>query len=267
MSDERVTDYGAGEYTPTNGGKNPPRKISFDDFEIQGESPEQTEKRNPVIPRIKGLKDDLLGGGKRLTSKLFGAANDAAPPAYEENPIGDEFYVQPAPADVPYFSDEELSNVRVRKIPKPQTPPTHHEEIPKVIAKEQEEIVLEDEVISDTLFASIEEEQYEPDELKELIIEEEIEESIPEVAEDLVAQEIAASKILPEERYDPAIKVYLDTLRGFAAAPRRASEVRDPRKDFVLLLSELLDLVREQVDSLSALFFWTPFDGTGIGRR
>lgn len=253
MSDERVTDYGAGDFTPNNGGKNPPRKISFDDFEIHGEMPEQTEKRNPVIPRIKGLKDDLLGGGKRLTSKIFRAANDAAPQAYQDNPIGEEFYVQPVPADVPYFSDEELSNVRVRKISKPQTLPPSLDEVEQKPLEEHQETIPEMESKTDDLFASIEEEQYEPEEITELIIEEEI-----EVAEPVTTpQETPLPRELPEERYDPAIKVYLDTLRGFAATPRRASEVRDPRKDFVLLLSEILDLIREQVDSLSALFFWT----------
>lgn len=257
MSDERGTGYSSGEYTPSEGGKNSPRKISFDDFEIHGESPDRIEKKNPVIPRIKGLKDDLLGGGKRLSSKIFGSANDGATRREEEN-VEEDIYMQTPPADVPYFSDEELSNVRVRKIPKPQTPPPiYHEQHPKEVVEELEVVATKEETISDTLFASIDEEQYEPDELTELIIEEEIEESIQEIPDTIFTQQVSLPKTLPEERYDPAIKVYLDTLRGFAAAPRRASEVRDPRKDFVLLLSEILDLIREQVDSLSVLFFWT----------
>ena len=110
MSDERGTGSGHGEYTPNLGGKNPPRKISFDDFEIQGETPERIEKKNPVIPRIKGLKDDLLGGGKRLSSKIFGSANDGAS-RREEDSVEEDVYIHTPPADVPYFSDEELSNV------------------------------------------------------------------------------------------------------------------------------------------------------------
>lgn len=247
MSDEQITGGESGRYSPADGAKNPPRKISFDDFEIHGETPDKVEKKNPVIPRIKGLKDDLLGGGKRLSSKLFGQANDGAPPR-QQNMVDDEFFEQPAPEDLPYFSSEELSNVRIRKIPKPQTPPVEH--IHPVV--QELEPAQELDTKSDELFASIEEEQYEPEEIEELLIEEEIEESLP-----LSSNEVSPPKKLPEERYDPTIKVYLDTLRGFAATPRRASEVRDPRKDFVLLLSEILDLIREQVDSLSVLFFWT----------
>jgi diguanylate cyclase (GGDEF)-like protein len=248
MSDEQITGGESGRYSPSDGGKNPPRKISFDDFEIHGETPDKVEKKNPVIPRIKGLKDDLLGGGKRLSSKLFGQANDGAP-SRQQNMVEDEFFEQPAPEDLPYFSSEELSNVRIRKIPKPQTPPIEQTHL---VAEDPIESVEEMESMSNELFASIEEEQYEPEEIVELIAEEEIEEATP-----VISEETSLPRELAEERYDPAIKVYLDTLRGFAAAPRRASEVRDPRKDFVLLLSEILDLIREQVDSLSVLFFWT----------
>ncbi|HEY6172078.1 MAG TPA: GAF domain-containing protein [Candidatus Kapabacteria bacterium] len=247
MSDEQITGGESGRYSPNDGGKNPPRKVSFDDFEIHGESTEKAEKKN-VIPRIKGLKDDLLGGGKRLSSKIFRQSNDGAS-TRQQDMVEDDFFEQPAPEDLPYFSSEELSNVRIRKIPKPQSTPIEQIHPP---AEDPVESVEEIESKSDELFASIEEEQYEPEEIEELLIEEEIEEVTP-----VTFEEATLPRELAEERYDPAIKVYLDTLRGFAAAPRRASEVRDPRKDFVLLLSEILDLIREQVDSLSVLFFWT----------
>jgi diguanylate cyclase (GGDEF)-like protein len=248
MTDDSVTGFTSPEHDPDSSGKGMVRKVSFDDFEIHGESAPQQDKKNFSIPRIKGLKDDLLGGGRRLSSKLFGSANDGAVMRTEENRESD-FFDEPSPADIPYFSEEELSNVRVRKIPRPQPPPANELELEAPI-EAVESVPIE--AVSDELYASIEEEQYEPEEIEELIAEEQIEEAPVELIE--AAPEV---KPLVQERFDPAIKVYLDTLRGFAAAPRRASDVRDPRKDFVHLLSEILDLLREQVDSLSALFFWT----------
>src|SRR5688572_7067072 len=173
MGDEQITGGESGRYSSADGGKNPPRKISFDDFEIHGEVPDKVEKKNPVIPRIKGLKDDLLGGGKRLSSKIFRQGNDGAS-TRQQDLVEDEFFEQPAPEDLPYFSSEELSNVRIRKIPKPQTPPV---EQTQPVVQDPVESAEKMESKSDELFASIEEEQYEPEEIVELIIEEEIEES------------------------------------------------------------------------------------------
>lgn len=254
MSDERGTGYSFGDSAHNESGNTTPRKLTFDDFENSYETDEPIKKKNPVIPRIKGLKDDLLGGGRRLSSKIFGQANDGHSKR-DESHFDEDQYQQTPPEDLPYFSSEELSNVRVRKIPKVQEPPAtiqedqeHQEE-----TQQPQEPLQEIETQSAELFSTIEEEQYSPEELSELIVEEDIEEVVSFVSN----QEIQNEKPLPQERFDPAIRVYLDTLRGFAASPRRASEVRDPRKDFVMLLSEILDLVREQVDSLSVLFFWS----------
>ncbi|HET6512929.1 MAG TPA: hypothetical protein VFH43_12095, partial [Candidatus Kapabacteria bacterium] len=65
-----------------------------------------------------------------------------------------------------------------------------------------------------------------------------------------------ASPFKDEPTIDPALKSYLDVLSGFDSFPRRASEPRDPRADFVTLLAEQLDILREQVGAMSALFFW-----------
>ncbi|HET6513136.1 MAG TPA: GAF domain-containing protein, partial [Candidatus Kapabacteria bacterium] len=59
-----------------------------------------------------------------------------------------------------------------------------------------------------------------------------------------------------EPSIDPALKSFLDVLSGVDSFPRRASEPRDPRADFVTLLAEQLDILREQVGAMSALFFW-----------
>src|SRR5439155_21769080 len=49
---------------------------------------------------------------------------------------------------------------------------------------------------------------------------------------------------------------FLDVLRSFDSHPRRAFEPRDPRADFVVLLGELLDILRDELDATSAMFFW-----------
>ncbi len=65
-----------------------------------------------------------------------------------------------------------------------------------------------------------------------------------------------ASQISDTPQIDAALNVYLDQLREFDTFPKRASEPRDPRTDFVQLLSEQLDILREQLSAMSALFFW-----------
>jgi diguanylate cyclase (GGDEF)-like protein len=62
--------------------------------------------------------------------------------------------------------------------------------------------------------------------------------------------------VLLEPRIEPSLKAFLDSLRAFDSYPRRAHEHRDPRADFVVLLGELLDILREQVEATSAMFFW-----------
>jgi diguanylate cyclase (GGDEF)-like protein len=71
-----------------------------------------------------------------------------------------------------------------------------------------------------------------------------------------VAAPVYESPFKDEPSIDPALKSYLDVLSGFDSFPRRASEPRDPRADFVTLLAEQLDILREQVGAMSALFFW-----------
>lgn len=66
----------------------------------------------------------------------------------------------------------------------------------------------------------------------------------------------ATSWVQDEPQIDAALKGYLDVLAGFDSFPRRAHEPRDPRADFVTLLAEQLDILREQTGAMSALFFW-----------
>jgi diguanylate cyclase (GGDEF)-like protein len=66
-----------------------------------------------------------------------------------------------------------------------------------------------------------------------------------------------AFEALPlDARLEPTLMAYLDALRAFDSFPRRANELRDPRADFVALLAELLDILREELAASSAMFFW-----------
>ncbi len=278
MNDDFGKDYGSSE-VPQRGAVPSSRKISFDDFEIERQKSEDEEKRSKLgIPRIKGIKDDLLGAPRKLSSKLFGnVADDGA--VARENVVEPKRYesVESAPAELPYFSNEELQLVRVRKIPKSSTPKPVVEEAAQSQIQHVKPSPTQPQVdLVDGRIAELESSYAEIEETDGMILEEELiaaieqAESIDDTEfdydeQDAEEEEEPVSEIatpiqnvaLAEPELDPALRVYLDTLRGYAAKPRRASDVRDPRKDFVLMLSELLDLLREQVGAMSALFFWT----------
>src|SRR5947209_4030671 len=96
-------------------GPRPVRRITFDDFEIEGDALSEEQESRPgflknAIPRIRSMKDDLLGGSTKLSSKIFGGKTDTTP--FEEPTLPID------PLSAPYFSDEERSLIRVKKIPK-----------------------------------------------------------------------------------------------------------------------------------------------------
>jgi len=55
----------------------PVRRITFDDFEIERGIEEENASRpgflKNAIPRIRSMKDDLLGGSGKLSTKILGA--------------------------------------------------------------------------------------------------------------------------------------------------------------------------------------------------
>ena len=114
-------------------------------------------------------------------------------------------------------------------------------------SEEEEELALE--AVEEIRVASIASSSREEEEQVEL------EESIQEILqEEEMAYEVPDVPLEP--RIEPSLKAYLDALRSFDSYPRRAHEPRDPRADFVVLLGELLDILREQVEATSAMFFW-----------
>jgi diguanylate cyclase (GGDEF)-like protein len=243
------------------------RRIVFDDFEIERRKHEEDEDaRRSAVPRIKAIKDDLLGGGKRISSKLFkGPANDGASPLPEGSMEPPEpIYSSLDNPDTTYFTEEELSMVRVRKLPKPEPPSEKYEEEP---AQSEAPVLIQAQTpIAPTtpeppMVVAPEEAVDTPSEQFEALIEEPLftaKQEEASIIEEAVEPKETPRQFTPEgeAEFDPSLKVFLDALRGFAKLPRRAGELRDPRKDFVLLLSELLDLVREHVGAQSALFFW-----------
>jgi diguanylate cyclase (GGDEF)-like protein len=270
MNDERDVHQ---DPKPTGGS---PKRITFDDFEIErtaGDSADLDKGSflKNAIPRIRNFSGDLLGGKKSKQSPP--PEPDYSPSQHNWEPIPQ----QPDPLAAPYFSDEEQSLIRVRKLPK-QAQQAIQEETPKAarieeplighsIVIEEEEIfveepkasiptqtVEEEEIIEDEIY---EEDDFIEEEEEPLAVSEEAE-IAEQIIEQITAEEPVAAPAIAEfdMPIDPSMKVYLDALRRFESTPRRAGDVRDPRKDFVLLLSELLDLLRDHTLAQSALFFW-----------
>ena len=242
----------------------PVRRITFDDFEIERRAAEEEQNAahpgflKNAIPRIRSMKDDLLGGPAK---KIFGGKSETSHHANDHS-----YQEAPSPVDplsAPYFSDEERSLIRVKKIPKkdesfPEMPEPVAAGLPFEESLSEEEMIEEMEDEAETLYSEAtgdSDHSVYLDEESAIIIEavlpsdEEEEIAIEEMAEEI-------REIAEEEIADPSIKVYLDSLRGFDSLPRRAGEAREPRKDFVMMLSELLELLREHVEAQSALFFW-----------
>ncbi len=258
----------------------PAKRISFDDFEIERSSGDQPSVRGGflknAVPRIRTLSGDLLGGSKKISSKLFKGNPETETPQQEHQ------WQPPAPQNdplaAPYFSNDEQTLIRVRKMPKaPQAEPAQFDQedaLPEPTPTPVQSLkhpVIEEPILQNTIIIEetevvivYDDDETVDDQTEEIIIDEMIveDEDVHEVIEGLgrtltLSEEPAQARI-PDYEFslDPSVKVYLDTLRRFDSRPRRAGETRDPRKDFVMLLSELLDLLRDHTVAQSALFFW-----------
>jgi diguanylate cyclase (GGDEF)-like protein len=127
---------------------------------------------------------------------------------------------------------------------------------------------VEEVLEADEASVQYEEERYDRTmlgEVEEQLMEREYEDASHFAAEDNspYLASVPASFALPQEEevamepeIEPSMKAYLDSLRAFDSHPRRGHEPKDPRADFVVLLSEMLDILREQVNATSAMFFW-----------
>lgn len=312
-----------------------PRKLSFDDFQIQrtlaqqqvdeekrawAERQKRLEEDKPgflrfAAPRLRKLSDDMIGGRGKLSSFLFGG-KPAPHPADEEAPAPQEDVTKQ-----PYFAEHEKLVVRVTKKSEPPqqnstltfrnpdaTGEKKHVELNDLPAADfqryaklnQEESSEPEEESADRAQLSDaelieeyrerfsdqeevdepedryysdreEEESFEDEDVENDMIEYDEAESVIEesvvVRSEAVQEERVPAESRPqaveqeswlrdEPQIDPALKGFLDVLSGFDSVPKRANEPRDPRADFVTLLAEQLDILREQTGAMSALFFW-----------
>ncbi len=260
----------------------PAKRISFDDFEIERSSGEQPSVRGGflknAVPRIRTLSGDLLGGSKKISSKLF--KGNPEPETPQEEHQWDPPAQQQDPLAPPYFSNDEQTLIRVRKMPKApnaetvafkqedivaEPAPVHSPKQPVIIEPLLDNAVIYEETEIDDVEIDDEDEEIIEDQTEETIDEqmmdvedEDVHQVIEELGQTLSLSEASVPAHIPDYELplDPAVKVYLDTLRRFDSHPRRSGESREPRKDFVLLLSELLDLLRDHTVAQSALFFW-----------
>jgi len=331
------------ERSGESGGSARPKKVTFDDFQIQKRAAQaqvDDEKRawqerqarldaqKPgflrfAVPRLRSLKDDMIGGKKKLSS-LFGRPSQSED-EQEETP---QPFNEPAE---PYFAEHEKLVIRVTPNSKQpldtssgnqdfsmqedfDTEDTHasdaHELDQQLIEHFNTSSFEEEEYPSNNLSTLREGSDYE-EEPAEQEYEEYVEQDVMQDAEEPEYEEPDATLDITEDgdeeeeeyqdqvqyeaevveqshpqpsyrneqastqgynamgiqaepvqllemepQIEPALMVFLDALRSFDSHPKRAHEPRDPRQDFVALLNEMLDILREQVTATSAMFFW-----------
>jgi diguanylate cyclase (GGDEF)-like protein len=255
-------------------GKGHPNEDDNDDRATirQVQSAYEEERLHVRVARTN--ESDQLGESTRSSRKRN--------PGSETKPIMHDLFASSLSSPT---SGHERNSSFTEKLERPEDEFTYEVESERVednvddtIVTEEDE-ALESELLTE-LEAEIESEQeaeieaelieaaYEEEVQKELIEEEFIAPAAPvpipnaeqnraSIATHLQAvAEDTASQIFDTPQIDAALNVYLDQLREFDTFPKRASEPRDPRTDFVQLLSEQLDILREQLSAMSALFFW-----------
>jgi diguanylate cyclase (GGDEF)-like protein len=279
-----------------------PKKITFDDFQItRAEQEAQVEEERRAwkerqdridgqkgsifkfaVPRIKSLKDEMIGAQNKLPFFKKQHREDIATGPIETPP--------PTPnSNEPYFAEHEKSVIRVTRrvnehrqeeAPAPTVMPARYERsvIEEDIIEEElpEEELLEEATEQDVELVeseSVETWQEEPEPVVEEMVEmeetdyfdddedEEVNIVLATPAQVISApvayeEDPAVDEIPLEPQIEPSMKSFLDALRSFDSYPRRAFESRDPRADFVVLLGEVLDILRDELDATSAMFFW-----------
>ena len=280
----------AGEDMADKNQEQRPKKIVFDDFQIAraeqqaqvneerkawNDREERLEKEKPAlirfaVPRLKSLRDEMIGVQNKL-------------PFFRKHPREDEssrmsdqasaMQTPYTPDEQPerngaYFAEHERAVIRVTRV--------HHEEATTPLLT-KEKIAHPVEGVSDfhlNTFSDPEEEMDEesPESISEASEMEEM--NLDDFADSDFAEEepaldyepavytqVAAMKpeepeIFLESKIEPSLLSFLDALRAFDSYPRRSYEPRDPRADFVTLLAELLDILRDELNASSAMFFW-----------
>lgn len=262
------------------------KKVVFDDFQITRaeqqaqvdeerktwhDREERLEKEKPslirfAVPRLKSLRDEMIGVQNKL-------------PFFRKHPREEEEETARAMSEQPdstgtYFAEHERAVIRVTRVhheveewPSDDDQMAHPLEGVSDLSLEPspEEETLTEAAPSYT-FERSEVDVLEPSEMDGMDLEYVQERNIPEeefssIAEATVYTSVKAPKIEEEEiplepKIESSLQSFLDALRAFDSHPRRSYEPRDPRADFVTLLGELLDILRDELNALSAMFFW-----------
>jgi diguanylate cyclase (GGDEF)-like protein len=263
----------------SRGLKQRPKKIVFDDFQIAraeqqaqveeerkawNDREQRLEKEKPAlirfaVPRLKSLRDEMIGVQNKL-------------PFFRKHPREDEETAhtigEQPDLNGTYFAEHERAVIRVTRV--------HHEEDPEWLPSE-DTIIHPVEAVSNLSLSPLPAQENPIAELSPSDPDEafEMEEPDPEYLEELdalaeepqpdyektvyakvTAPEPEAETIHFEPKMEPSLLSFLDALRAFDSFPRRSYEPRDPRADFVTLLAELLDILRDELNASSAMFFW-----------
>ncbi|MDP4200089.1 MAG: GAF domain-containing protein [Bacteroidota bacterium] len=240
-----------------------------------------------AVPRLKSLRDEMIGVQNKLP--FFKRHRDSDSQLESETPPADTTF-DPTPdyaiGHEPYFADHERAVVHItrasqpppisegpehlRFAPEEQTTEWIDDSLPvEQIGIDEASTQMNSEYILDEVLPEAKSipEPWQDDSIEEELRAEAILEDFVEVVEPAdeaypdesqIAAERPAEdpRTSDEPRIEPTMQVYLDSLRSFDSQPRRASDARDPRSDFVVILAEQLDILREQVAATSAMFFW-----------
>jgi diguanylate cyclase (GGDEF)-like protein len=264
------------------------KKIIFDDFQITRseqqaqvdeerkvwqEREERLEKEKPAlirfaVPRFKSLRDEMIGVQNKLP--FFRKHTREEEERSSLSGSGSAMYPSDTPVEQPeikgaYFAEHERAVVRVTRV--------HHEE------EWPSDELNDDQPINPTPNASISRLPTNPAPIEEDVLEDVLDDpendkidvelvqeaddidplppAMPEVIDSVRIPSIAyEEEISLEPNLGPSLQSFLDALRAFDSHPRRSFELRDPRADFVTLLGELLDILRDELNASSAMFFW-----------
>ena len=205
--------------------------------DTQGEPPHQSPPTDEVVLSDRTLIESYYESPDAEPIEVV--SDDVTSFEQEESPIEEEIVeIEPDDREVEELEDSFVQEEDVEASEEEWASPESVASVPAPFEMEQAPFEIE--------LAAIQK-----------LVGEELEFASPEPAFAEAAETIPSeNEVLSEPRIEPSLKAYLDSLRAFDSYPRRAHEHRDPRADFVVLLGELLDILREQVDATSAMFFW-----------
>jgi diguanylate cyclase (GGDEF)-like protein len=261
------------------------KKVVFDDFQITraeqqaqvdderkawNDREERLEKEKPAlirfaVPRLKSLRDEMIGVQNKL-------------PFFRKHPREEEETVrdmseQPDSTGT-YFAEHERAVIRVTRVHHEEEWPSDNDTLAHPVEGVSDLSLnpspIKDETIAETTptytFERSEVNILEPSEVdgldleyvEQLNVPEETFSSTPEVPAyaSVKTRKVEEEEIPVEPKIEPSLQSFLDALRAFDSYPRRSYEPRDPRADFVTLLGELLDILRDELNASSAMFFW-----------